>query len=116
MGRLDPPMRPYYRPAMKNRIREHRTARKLTLEQLADMVGTTKGHLSSIETGKREPSIPMLRAIAQALKVSDTAIFAPSSPEDARLLDFMHDFSRLSPDDQAAVSRIAKSLLPRDES
>ncbi len=107
--------RPKYRPAMKNRIREHRTARKLTLEQLAAIVGTSKGHLSAIETGKREPSIPMLRAIAQALKVSDTEIFAPSSPQDARLLDHMHDFSRLSPEDQEAVARIAKGLLPRDD-
>lgn len=41
---------------MKNRIREHRNARKLTLEQLAEMVGTSKGYLSDIETGKAEPT------------------------------------------------------------
>lgn len=48
-------------------IRELRKAKGMTLDELADMAGTSKGYLSQIETGKRTPSIPMLRAVAEAL-------------------------------------------------
>ena len=91
---------------MKNRIREHRKARGWTVEQLAEMVGTSKGHLSDIETGKREASVPMLRAIGQALGISEVEMF----PGDDQLLQLMHDFSRLSPEDKLAVVRHAHGL------
>lgn len=98
--------------AMKNRIREHRKARGWTVEHLADRVGTSKGHLSDIETGKREASLPMLRAIAQALGVTEVEMFAPANASDEILLDLMKDFVRLSPEDQMAVARHAHGLVP----
>lgn len=49
------------------RIRARRTARSLTLEQLASAVDRAPSQLSAIENGKREPRLPVLRAIAKAL-------------------------------------------------
>lgn len=96
---------------MRYRIREHRKQRKLTLEQLAEMVGTSKGYLSDLETGKRTGGIDMIRAIAQCLKVSEAEIFTPETDEEQQILDHVAIFQRLSGEDQQAIARMARSLL-----
>ena len=55
------------------RIRQLRTARGLTLEELATAIGRAPSQLSMFETGKREPKLTLLRVIAKAL---DTTIDA----------------------------------------
>jgi len=48
------------------RIRSLRKERKLTLEQVAKKVGTHKGYVSGIETGKvRPPSVKLIRKLAK---------------------------------------------------
>jgi len=47
-------------------IRRHRQAKGLRLADLAAAIGTDAGTMSRIETGKREPSLAQLRAIARA--------------------------------------------------
>lgn len=49
------------------RIRQLRTARGMTLDDLATAVDRAPSQLSMIETGKREPKLTLLRAIARAL-------------------------------------------------
>ena len=49
------------------RIRQLRTARGMTLDDLATAVGRAPSQLSMIETGKREPKLTLLRAIAKTL-------------------------------------------------
>lgn len=49
------------------RIRQLRTARGMTLDELAAAVERAPSQLSMIETGKREPKLTLLRAIAKAL-------------------------------------------------
>lgn len=49
------------------RIRQLRSARGMTLEELAAAVERAPSQLSMIETGKREPKLTLLRAIAKAL-------------------------------------------------
>ena len=47
-------------------IRSLRKERKLTLEQVARKVGTHKGYVSGIETGKvRPPSVKQIRKLAK---------------------------------------------------
>lgn len=69
-------------------IRARRKARALTLEQLAQRAGCTKGHLSIIETGKRAPSPPLLQRIEHALGITDGALqratLWQSTPEPVR--------------------------------
>lgn len=96
---------------MKYRIREHRKKRGWTLEQLAEEVGTSKGYLSDLETGKRTGGIPMLRSIAQALNVSEGEIFTPESDEEREMLDHIAVYQQLSPQDRDAIARIARGLL-----
>lgn len=98
---------------MQNRIREHRRARGWTIDDLADVVGTSKSHISNIETGKRDASVSMLQAIAQALGVSSVDLFATRGESDDLLVNLTQDFARLSPEDQRAVARHARALVPK---
>lgn len=52
------------------RISSERQNRGLTLEKLAYEMGLSKGNLSDIENGRRDPRFTTLRAIAKGLKVS----------------------------------------------
>ena len=96
---------------MRYRIREHRKARKLTLDQLAEMVGTSKGYLSDLETGKRAGGIDLIRAIAQALRVTEAEIFTPENEEEQQMLDHVAIYQQLTPEDRQAIARMAKGLL-----
>jgi transcriptional regulator with XRE-family HTH domain len=57
-----------------NRVRETRTARGITLEQLASLTGFTTSYLSKIENRRKVPPIATLARIARALEV-DIAYF-----------------------------------------
>jgi len=56
------------------RIRQLRTAAGLTLEELAAAVDRAPSQLSMIETGKREPKLTLLQAIARALGTTIDAL------------------------------------------
>lgn len=52
------------------RIAKERRKRGITLEKLAYEMGMSKGNLSNIENGKRDPRFITLRAIAIGLGVN----------------------------------------------
>lgn len=54
---------------LKNRVREVRKQRGLTLEQLAELAGMSAGHLSRIERHEKGWSMESLPKLAQALGV-----------------------------------------------
>ena len=56
------------------RIKKLRTAKKLTQEDLADILGTDQKHISNIECGVTFPS-QLLKEIANALNVSLPELF-----------------------------------------
>ncbi|MEI3849304.1 MULTISPECIES: helix-turn-helix domain-containing protein [unclassified Microbacterium] len=56
------------------RIRQLRTTRGMTLEALATAVDRAPSQISMIETGKREPKLTLLQAIARALDTSLDAL------------------------------------------
>jgi transcriptional regulator with XRE-family HTH domain len=62
-------------------VRRLRRERGLTLQELADAVGTSVAHLSRLESGGRQPSIEGLLRIAAALGVGvDELLAAPEEP------------------------------------
>lgn len=65
----------------KTFIRHWREHRGLTLEQLAERVGTTHASLSRIERGKQPYSQPLLEAVAEALQ-TDPASLLMRNPQD----------------------------------
>lgn len=63
-------------PNLGNTIRTLRVSRVLEQNELAELVGITQSHLSKIETGKANPSLRILRKIADALKVDAMNFFS----------------------------------------
>ena len=66
---------------MKTRIRELRKARKLSQEELAEAVGTTRQTVTSIEVGKYTASLPLAFKIARFFGLTIEEVFDFSEME-----------------------------------
>lgn len=60
---------------MKTRIKELRTIRKLSQEELANAVGVTRQTIMSIENEKYVASLPLAYKIASYFKLSIEEVF-----------------------------------------
>ena len=60
------------RQVIGKKIKQLREDQNLTLEQLADMVGTDRQHIWNIEAGRKNITLDYLDKIAEALKVSQS--------------------------------------------
>lgn len=69
------------------RVREQRVQLGLTLEQLAAAVDRAPSQLSAIENGKREPRLPLLRALAGALGVTVDELLVDEAPNERAALE-----------------------------
>jgi transcriptional regulator with XRE-family HTH domain/quercetin dioxygenase-like cupin family protein len=65
------------------RLREHRLASRLTLESAAARVGLSPAYLSRLETGRRQPSLPVLLGLARAYGTSVSGLLGeqPGEPD-----------------------------------
>ena len=68
--------------ALKTKIRKLRKARKLSQEELADAVGTTRQTITSIEVGKYTASLPLAYKIAKFFDLTIEEVFDFSDLED----------------------------------
>lgn len=64
-------------------LRELRTARKLTLEAVAEQIGVTRGAVHQYEAGTSVPSLAAIAALALAYGVKPSAIVASLDPPKA---------------------------------
>lgn len=62
---------------MKNRLKELRTLKKMTQEELADVIGVSRQTINAIEKEKFDPSLPTAFKMAELfnLKIEDIFIF-----------------------------------------
>ncbi len=67
---------------MKTKIRQLRKARKLSQEELAEAVGTTRQTITSIEVGKYTASLPLAYKIARFFGLTIEEVFDFSDLED----------------------------------
>ena len=67
---------------MKSKIRELRKQRKLSQEELADAVGTTRQTITSIEVGKYIASQPLAYKIARYFGLTIVEVFDFSDLEE----------------------------------
>lgn len=66
---------------VKNRIKELRKEHKLSQGELADLVGTTRQTITSIEVGKYTASLPLAYKIAKQFSLSIEEVFDFSEEE-----------------------------------
>ena len=61
------------------KIKEYRTAKKITLQELARKTGFTRGYLSKIENTKKAPPVSTLIVLSKALEISISDIFGETA-------------------------------------
>lgn len=62
--------------ALQRAIRQERKSKRITYEELAEMLDISPTHIKHIESGHRKPSIEILFEIARVLNLSlDGAVF-----------------------------------------
>tara|TARA_R100001163_G_C5019390_1_gene162631 strand:+ start:841 stop:1032 length:192 start_codon:yes stop_codon:yes gene_type:complete len=62
---------------VKNRLKELRSEKKLSQENLASLVNVSRQTIISIEKGKYSPSLPLAFKLAEVLQVQIEDIFIP---------------------------------------
>ncbi|MFD7611536.1 XRE family transcriptional regulator [Streptomyces sp. NPDC059828] len=68
-------------PDVAPRLRDLRRRRGLTLEAAAQRAGLSPAHLSRLETGHRQPSLPMLLALARIYGTTVAELLGEHPPE-----------------------------------
>ncbi|MFC8039156.1 helix-turn-helix domain-containing protein [Paenarthrobacter sp. NPDC057355] len=95
--------------AIGSRIRAARQTQRLTIEQVADATGLTKGFLSRVERDLTSPSVASLVTLCQVLSVSVGDLFA--APETH--LTRRDDGPRISLGGQGIVERLLTARSER---
>jgi len=62
-----------------NKIRKLRTGKNMTLEQLGEVIGVTKGYVHHMENGNRKISIDFLQSMADVFNVEMYYFFTDSN-------------------------------------
>ena len=60
---------------LKNNLKDVRTRKKLSQQELADMVGVSRNTISSIETGQYQPSAKLALILSIALDIKFEELF-----------------------------------------
>jgi len=60
---------------MKNKVKELRKSRKLTQEELAELIGISRQAINAIEKEKFDPSLPTAFKMAKLFKTSIEDLF-----------------------------------------
>jgi len=68
-------------PEVAPRLRDLRRGRGLTLEAAAQRAGLSPAHLSRLETGRRQPSLPMLLGLARIYGTTVSDLLGETPPE-----------------------------------
>ena len=60
---------------LKNRLKEVRSEKKISQQELADMVGVSRNTISSLETGQYEPTAKLAYILCIALDMKFEDLF-----------------------------------------
>ena len=60
---------------LKNKLKEVRSKKKLSQQELADMVGVSRNTISSLETGQYEPTAKLAYILCIALDMKYEELF-----------------------------------------
>ncbi|KIO51794.1 helix-turn-helix domain-containing protein [Flavobacterium hibernum] len=71
---------------ISKRIKQYRTEKGFTVQELADLSDVSKGMISQIENGRSIPSLSVLLGIVSALQVNLSDFFKDISPDEEMIL------------------------------
>lgn len=91
-------------------VRRHRAKRGMTRRQLAQASETSERYLAQIESGAGNPSVSVLRAIAQALGLPAAALLPEASTRPAALAAIIDLLSQVP---EAELPALAKDIAAR---
>ncbi len=95
------------------KIKEFRRQKKMTQEQLSEIIGLDNGYISKLEVGQNFPTIDTLEKIAQALDVELYELFQYTNLK-IREKDFKSEiikiYDKLNKEKQFTLYRVAKGL------
>jgi transcriptional regulator with XRE-family HTH domain len=102
------------------RIKELRSAKKLTQSELADLVGLSYIQVGRYETHKSTPSADVLQKLAQALDTSTDFLMKGSQDEvvsaqltDKELLKQFREVEQLNADDKHLIKTFLDAFLTK---
>lgn len=105
---------------LPGKIKRLRKAKGLSQKEVAAMAGVHAAHFSRLETGKYQPSIEILRKIAQALDVTTDYLlneeaddFSPIKVEDKTLAERIKLIDTLEVDEKNALLKIIDAMLTK---
>ena len=95
------------------RIKELRKAKKLSQEELAELIGIEPRHMSRIEVGKSYPSLDRLERIAKALdaELRDFFDFAHLEARPVNVAQINGMLMAMSDEDLKKITRILKVFV-----
>jgi transcriptional regulator with XRE-family HTH domain len=101
-----------------DKIKELRSKKRESLQQVADSVGVSKAHIWDLERGSSaNPSLGLLKQLAEHFNVT-VAYLADdaATPEESAPLQFFREFEgKLSEKDWETLRTVAERLKDKDE-
>lgn len=97
------------------KVRHYRRRKKLTLDELGRRVDRAASQISTIENGKREPSLSMLAALAKALDTTTDALLDPEPVDERSALELELERAQSSPlYTSLQLPQVRAKSLPQD--
>ena len=99
------------------RLQNLRTAKRQSLQTVADAIGASKAHIWELEKGTaKNPSIELVRKLADHFEVSIASLVGEKPDEDSddeQLLVMYRDLKSLDPKDRVVLGDIIKGMQKR---
>lgn len=97
------------------RLRGFRMKKKLSLQQLADLIGASKGHVWDLEQGNtKNPSLELLTELSRALEVPIKDLVGEgeeaATGDDAKLAPLFRDLRGLKPEQLDLIRTMTEKL------
>src|SRR5216117_98037 len=96
------------------RIRQGRAKLGMTRRQLAQDSGASERYLAQIESGQGNPSVIILRSIADALDVPIVELLPRSNGRSAAMAHVLDLIARVAPGELPAIAELIERLAARD--
>ncbi len=100
------------------RLKEVRTSKKISQEELSSRIGIHANHLSRYERDLTQPSIEVVKKIAKALEISiDALVFGEANNEgnlsDNELISLFKNIENFSNEDKTIVKTLIDAFITK---